>query len=214
MDGVLIETERVWARVEQEVVLEYGGTWHDDAHVGMLGMKPEHYRSYIRETLGAQIEDEALRDEIQSRLLAVYREAVPFIEGAVDSVRAVSVHWPVAIASSSDRVLIETVVRSAGLTDVFGTTVSSEDVARGKPAPDIYLEAARRLEVLPERAVAIEDSGAGIMAAHAAGMRVIAVPSESYPPRDEQLALAAWVVDSVADVTPGLVRDLVADVVG
>jgi beta-phosphoglucomutase-like phosphatase (HAD superfamily) len=93
-----------------------------------------------------------------------------------------------------------------GVADLFRATISSEEVERGKPAPDVYLEAARRLEVAPERAVAIEDSGAGIRAAKAAGMRVIAIPNPHFPPPEDVLESAEVVLDSLAELTPAAVE--------
>jgi beta-phosphoglucomutase-like phosphatase (HAD superfamily) len=114
--------------------------------------------------------------------------------------------FPLALASSSNRAIFEEVLDLAGIADFFAATVSSEEVARGKPAPDVYLEAAGRLGVAPERCAAVEDSHSGIRSAHAAGMRVIAIPNASYPPDAEALALADVVLDALDQLTPGRVE--------
>jgi beta-phosphoglucomutase-like phosphatase (HAD superfamily) len=123
-------------------------------------------------------------------------------------VRALGDRWPLGLASSSNRELIDLVLEESGLAPLFAATVSSEEVERGKPAPDVYLEAARRLGVPPEECVAVEDSGAGIRSAHAAGMQIVAVPNPDFPPPADALALADAHVETVAEVTPQLIGDL------
>jgi HAD superfamily hydrolase (TIGR01509 family) len=138
-------------------------------------------------------------------MLERYGEEPPLIDGAVDAVRAIAARWPVAIASSSNPELIEVVLRVSGLDDVVRVAVSSQEVARGKPAPDVYLEAARRLGVDPNASLAVEDSENGIRSAHAAGMKVVGVPNPHFPPSDGALALADEVVPSIRELTPELV---------
>jgi HAD superfamily hydrolase (TIGR01509 family) len=133
---------------------------------------------------------------------------LPLLPGAVEAVRALQGRWPLGLASSSNRELIDLVLEVAGLTDAFAATVSSEEVARGKPAPDVFLDTARRLGVDPDGCVAIEDSSNGLRAAAAAGMTVIAAPNPHYPPDEDSLELAAVRVETVADVTPDLVGRL------
>jgi HAD superfamily hydrolase (TIGR01509 family) len=134
-------------------------------------------------------------------MLARYETELPVVPGAVEAVRRLAGDgYRLAVASSSNRELIDAVLRRLELESVFEVTVSSEEVARGKPAPDVYLEAARRLGVDATRCVAIEDSASGIRAAHAAGMRVIAYPNRHYPPAAEILALADDVLRSLDDV--------------
>jgi HAD superfamily hydrolase (TIGR01509 family) len=137
----------------------------------------------------------------------VQRE-LPLLPGAVVAVRALAARWPLGLASSANREVIDGVLRGAGLEACFAATVSSEEVARGKPAPGVYLEAARRLGADPRACVAVEDSSNGLRAAHAAGMRVIATPNRAFPPAPDALALAAVVVDGVREVTPELIREL------
>jgi HAD superfamily hydrolase (TIGR01509 family) len=133
-------------------------------------------------------------------MLVAYRQELPVVDGAVEAVRRLAARWPLGLASSSNRPLIDTVLELAGLTECFRTTVSSEEVARGKPAPDVYLEAARRLGVAPQACAAIEDSHSGIAAARAAGMRVVAIPNPSFPPGADALAAADLVLDSIAEL--------------
>jgi HAD superfamily hydrolase (TIGR01509 family) len=143
--------------------------------------------------------------EVVEQMVDRYRQGVPLIAGAVDAVERLAARWPLGLASSSNRPLIDLVLERSGLSPFFRATVSSEEVARGKPAPDVYLEACRRLDVESTRAAAIEDSHAGIGAARAAGMRVVAIPNASYPPGDEALAEADVVLRSLAELTPEIV---------
>jgi HAD superfamily hydrolase (TIGR01509 family) len=130
--------------------------------------------------------------------------------GAVDAVKRVAARWPVGLASSANREVIDTVLQASGLAGTFGATVAGEEVARGKPAPDIYLEAARRLGVDPTRSAAVEDSSNGLRAAAAAGMLVVAFPNREFPPDPDALALAAVVLNSgsLEELSPELLEGL------
>jgi HAD superfamily hydrolase (TIGR01509 family) len=139
-------------------------------------------------------------------MLARYSEHLPLIDGAVDAVQRLAAHWPLGVASSSNRELIDHVLELSGLAPFFKVTVSSEEVERGKPAPDVYLEATRRLGVEPHGSVAIEDSANGIRSAHAAGMHVVAIPNRAFPPPTDVLALATVVLESIKELDPDLVR--------
>jgi HAD superfamily hydrolase (TIGR01509 family) len=136
------------------------------------------------------------------RLEEIYRRELPLIDGAAEAVERLAARWPLGLASSSNRELIDLVLELSALAPYFRVTVSSEEVARGKPAPDVYLEAARRLGVPPKRCAAVEDSENGIRSAKAAGMRVLALPNPRYPPAEDALALADDVVESLAELTP------------
>lgn len=207
MDGVLISSEEIWDRVREALSAETGGRWGPDAHTDMMGMSTPEWTAYMHLRLGVVLSPDAIEAEVERRLIEAYRAEPPFIDGAVDAVRAVAaLGMPLAVASSSTGRLIAAVLEQAGLADLFSVTVSSEEVARGKPAPDVYLEALRRLGVDPADATAVEDSDAGIRAAHAAGMRVIAVPNALYPPDDDALALADVVLPSIHDLPEAVSR--------
>ena len=143
---------------------------------------------------------EEINGAIVARMLARYGDAPPLLPGAVDAVRRIAERYPLAIASSSNPELIEVVLRVSELAPLFRVTVSSQEVPRGKPSPDVYLEAARRLGVEPSRCAAVEDSHNGIRAAKAAGMRVVAVPNPHFPPDEEAMAQADVVLQSVAEL--------------
>ena len=202
LDGVLIDSEQVWDAAREQLVRERGGRWHAQAQRDMMGMSSTEWSAYMHDELGLPEPPEEIDDEVVQRMLARYRESLPILPGASEAVVALGARWRLGLASSSNREIIDEVLRLANLADLFVVTVSSEEVARGKPSPDVYLEAARRLRAAPERCVAIEDSTNGILSAHAAGMEVIAIPNRQFPPRPETLALAGAVYESLIELTP------------
>jgi len=208
LDGVLLDSEPVWARVREALTRELGGRWHDGAQREMMGMSSIEWSRYMHDSLGVPLEPEAISDEVVRRVAAVYREELPMIEGAREAVERLASRWPLGLASSANRELIDLVLERSGLARYFAATVSSEEVPRGKPAPDVYLEATRRLGVEATASAAVEDSGNGLRAARAADMKVIAIPNASFPPEPEALELADVVLDSLAELTPEAVERL------
>lgn len=202
LDGVLVDSEQVWDEARERLAEERGGRWHERASRDMMGMSSPEWSRYMRDVVGLLDEPEAISAEVVRRLEAIYREDLPLFEGAREAVERIAERWPLGLASSSNRELIDLVLELAGLGPSFEVTVSSEEVAQGKPAPDVYLEAARRLGVEPDRCAAVEDSENGILAAKAAGMRVVAVPNPVYPPHEEALAAADATLPSVRDLMP------------
>jgi HAD superfamily hydrolase (TIGR01509 family) len=208
MDGVLVDSEAVWDDVRREFTEEKGGRWHEGAQRDMMGMSSVEWSRYVRDRLGVEMDPDQISHEVADRVAETYRDRLPLLPGAVDAVRSIASEWPLALASSSNRHVIDLVLDLAGIADCFQATVSSEEVGAGKPAPDVYLEAARRIDADPNGCVAIEDSTNGIRSAHAAGMAVIAVPNQDFPPEPEALALADRTLDSLAQLTPDLIRSL------
>lgn len=208
LDGVLLDSEAAWVEVKKEFTEETGGHWKESAQWDMLGMSSIEWSRYMHDELGVPVAPERISAEVADRLAQRYRERLPLLPGAVETVRSLAQHWPLALATSSNRNVIDLVLEKAGLADAFAGTVSSEEVERGKPAPDVYLEAARRLDADPADCVAIEDSTNGIRSAHAAGMAVIAVPNRDFPPEEDALALAALVLDSLEELNPERIRSL------
>jgi HAD superfamily hydrolase (TIGR01509 family) len=206
LDGVLIQSEEVWDAVRERYVRERGGRYDADVQRAMMGMSAPEWSRFLHEDAGIPDEPEAINRDVVELMLETYRHELPLLPGAVEAVRRVAEAFPLALASSSNRAIFEEVLELAGLTDCFRATVSSEEVERGKPAPDVYLEAARRLGAAPSSCAAVEDSHAGIRSAKSAGMRVIAIPNASYPPDDEALALADAVVGSLDDLTIVVLR--------
>jgi HAD superfamily hydrolase (TIGR01509 family) len=202
LDGVLIQSEEVWDAVRERYVRERGGRYDEEIQRAMMGMSAPEWSAYLHRKAGVPAEPEQINRDVVALMLEAYRRELPLLPGAVDAVRRTAAQFPLGLASSSNREIIAAVLDAAGVADCFGAVVSSEEVAHGKPAPDVYLEAARRLDVAPESCTAVEDSHAGIRSAKAAGMRVVAIPNPSYPPDDEALASADAVVDSLDDLTP------------
>jgi HAD superfamily hydrolase (TIGR01509 family) len=206
LDGVLVDSEERWDGARRELVADRGGTWTEDATHAMLGMSSKEWSAYVRDELGVGMRAEEINDAVVARLLDGYRRELPLLPGAVEAVRALGARWPLGLASSSNAPVIALVLERTGLDGVIRAWVSSEEVARGKPAPDVYLEAARRLGIPPERCVAVEDSSNGMRSAHAAGMAVVAVPMRAFPPAADALALASVTVEGIADVTPAVIE--------
>jgi HAD superfamily hydrolase (TIGR01509 family) len=205
LDGVLIDSEHVWDEVREALARERDGRWHPGAQADMMGMSSVEWSRYMHDVIGLPESPEEINAEVVERMLARYREGLPLIDGAVDAVERLARDFRLAVASSSNRPLIDVVLAGAGIAGLFEVTVSSEEVARGKPAPDVYVETARRLAVEPVSCSAVEDSSNGIRSAHAAGMRVLAIPNTRYPPAADALALA--------DVTLPSPRALSAEIV-
>jgi HAD superfamily hydrolase (TIGR01509 family) len=192
--------------VREEVTRESGGRWHDRAQQEMMGMSSREWSRYMRDALVVPMEPEEISAVVVERLRERFEERVPLLPDAVESVRALAETWPLGLASSSNRPLIDLVLERTGLAPCFRVTVSSEEVGRGKPAPDVYLEAARRLEADPEGCAAVEDATNGIRSASAAGMHVVVVVQPDFPPASDALQLAEVVLDSLGDLPVELRR--------
>jgi HAD superfamily hydrolase (TIGR01509 family) len=207
LDGVLLESEQVWNEAKRELVEESGGRWKEGAARAMMGMSSPEWSAYLRDELGVDMDTEAISDAVVARLEDIYRERLPWIDGAREAVERMAARFPIGLASSSNREIIDLFLELSGLADQFSVTVSSEEVARGKPSPEVYLEAARRLGVRPEDCLAVEDSENGIRAAKAAGMRVVVLPNSEWPPGAEALALADEVIGSLDELSSVPFRD-------
>jgi HAD superfamily hydrolase (TIGR01509 family) len=207
MDGILVDTEHLWDEVRERLTVEWGGRYTPEAQEAMMGMSSLEWSRYLHETVGLREPPAVINAEVVRRMLARYEEELPVVDGAREAVKRLSDEgFALAVASSSNRELIDAVLRRLEVEALFAATVSSEEVARGKPAPDVYLEAARRLDVAPERCAAVGDSANGIRAAHAAGMRVLAYPNRHYPPRDDVLEHADVVLASLAELDAASLR--------
>jgi HAD superfamily hydrolase (TIGR01509 family) len=204
LDGVLVDSEHLWDRARRELVAERGGTWRDDATHAMMGMSAPEWSRYVHEELGVDLAPTAISTAVVERLDRLYRERLPLLPRARETVIAAAERWPLGLASSANREIIDLVLELAELDACFDATVSSEEVAHGKPAPDVYLEAARRLRVAPTECAAVEDSTNGLRSAAAAGMTVVAIPNEAFPPSEDSLQLATAVIHSLDELIPVL----------
>jgi HAD superfamily hydrolase (TIGR01509 family) len=206
LDGVLLQSEEVWDSVRERYVRERGGRYDEEVQRAMMGMSAPEWSAYLHDEAGVADGGDTINRDVVERMLEAYRRELPLLPGAKEAVRRVAAEFLLALGSSSNRRVFEAVLQLAGLSDCFRVTVSSEEVARGKPAPDVYLAAARRLEVAPARCAAVEDSHAGIRSAKSAGMRVVAIPNATYPPDEEALELADAVVGSLDELTVEVLR--------
>jgi HAD superfamily hydrolase (TIGR01509 family) len=200
LDGVLLDSEQVWNAAKEELVRERGGRWSDQAPRDMMGMSSPEWSAYLRDQRGVDMSLDEISADVVRRLEHIYRERLPLHDGAVEAVERAAERWPLGLASSSNREIIELFLDLSGLRDRFAATVSSEEVEQGKPAPDVYLEAARRMDVNPEDSAAVEDSENGIRSARAAGMFTVALPNEVYPPAEDALRQADAVISSLGEL--------------
>jgi HAD superfamily hydrolase (TIGR01509 family) len=202
LDGLLIDSEQVWDEVREELARERGGRWHEGAQREMMGMSSPEWSRYMHETIGLEESPEEINRVVVGRMLERYAAGPPWLPGALGAVSRTATAYTLGLASSSNRELIDRVLEAGGIGGLFSATVSSEEVPRGKPAPDVYLEAARRLGVDPRACAAVEDSHNGITAAKAAGMLCAAIPNPHFPPGGDALAEADLVLASLDELPP------------
>ena len=208
LDGVLVQSEELWDEVRRGIAAESGLPWPTDATRAMQGMSTEEWSAYLTDVVGLPGRPHEVAAKVIDQMAARYREGLPLLPGAREVVRRLAGTWPLGLASSSPRRLIDAVLESAGLADQFDVIVSTEEVGAGKPSPEVYLGVVRKLGVPPEHTVAIEDSSSGLRSAARAGLRLIAIPNAGYPPAEDALALADVVVQSLDDIDPQLVTSV------
>jgi HAD superfamily hydrolase (TIGR01509 family) len=201
LDGILIDSEPVWEEVRRAYVSQNGGQWQPDSQSRLMGMSTSEWATYLSGELGVHKDPAEVADEVIAEMRRRYEVDLPLMPGAVDAVYQIGDGYRRALASSSPRSLIDRVLETAELTQAFEVTISTEEVARGKPDPDVYLAIADRLRLAPEVCIAVEDSSNGLRSAAAAGMTVIAIPHPTYPPQPDALALADVTLDSLTELT-------------
>jgi HAD superfamily hydrolase (TIGR01509 family) len=201
LDGVIIDSEEVWEEVRRGYVAEHGREFRPDSQDRMMGMSTGEWSRHLAEEVGVPRAPEQVAADVLGRMAERYRADLPLIPGAVDAVRRIGERFTLALASSSARILIDQVLSTAGLTDAFQVTLSTEEVPRGKPYPDVYLTAADKLGLSPAVCAAVEDSSNGLRSAAAAGLAVVAVPHGVYPPAEDAIAKASLVVSNIGALT-------------
>jgi HAD superfamily hydrolase (TIGR01509 family) len=206
LDGVLLDSEPVWEDVRHGLVTEAGGTWTADAQRRLMGMNTREWAEYLSRELGSGFDPAATAAVVIDRMRERYKASLPLLPGAQDAVRRIGERWPLALASSSPRELIDAVLDFSGLSESFRVVVSSDEVERGKPAPDVYLRACDALGVPAPASVGIEDSTNGIRAALAAGLHVIAIPQPTNPADPDVVARADVVLGGVSELTTDIVE--------
>jgi HAD superfamily hydrolase (TIGR01509 family) len=210
LDGVLIDSEPVWEQVRRQYVADHGGRWQPDSQQRLMGMSTPEWSSYLATELGVDAPPSRIAHEVVEEVGRRYETDLPLMPGAVEAVQRLASRWPLGLASSAARPLIDRVLAATGMTSLFEVTVSTEEVRRGKPAPDVYLTVAERLAVAPAQTAAVEDSSNGLRSASAAGMVVVAVPHPRYPPAPDALARADLVLRSLDDLRPEVLEKLPA----
>jgi HAD superfamily hydrolase (TIGR01509 family) len=208
LDGVIIESEEIWDEVRRDVARRHGGRWLADSTETVQGMNTSQWADYLHDVVGVELSKDEIVEAVVGKLLCSYRRDLPLLPGAVETVRTLAGRWRLAVASSSPRQVIEAVLEMAGLAGEFVVVVSSDEVDRGKPAPDVYLEAARRLGLPRGACAAVEDSANGIRAGKAAGMVLVAVPNRRYPPPADVLTSADRVLGSLGQLKPEVLEVL------
>jgi HAD superfamily hydrolase (TIGR01509 family) len=205
LDGILVQSEELWDAARRELAEEHGIEWPDGATEAMMGMSSKEWSKYVHDEVGVPDPPEEINRKVLAWVERRYRDDLPWIPGAREAVKRMADAFPLGLATSSNREIIDIVVEEGGFADLIRTTVSSEEVERGKPAPDVYLEVTKRMGVDPRETAAIEDSTNGLLSAHNAGMRVIAIPNDAHPPAEKGLAVADVVLDSIEKLTPAVI---------
>lgn len=208
LDGVLVDSEQLWDAARRGVAAEASRPWPTEATRAMQGMNTVEWSAYLTDAVGIPAEPEQVASTVVERIAAQYHARLPLLPGAVEVVQRLGHRWPLGLASSSPRRLIDIVLESAGLAQWFQLSISTEEVGAGKPSPVVYQTVVGRMGVEPGQAVAIEDSSNGLRSAATAGLRVLAVPNRAFPPYEDALALADVIVDSLDEITLELVASM------
>jgi HAD superfamily hydrolase (TIGR01509 family) len=208
LDGVLIDSEPEWEQVRRQFVLENGGRWPEEAQRRLMGMSTAEWAHYLSDDLGVGRPDEDVAESVIDRMAERYRRHLPLLPGALDAVDRLGGRWKLGLASSSPRRLVDLFLSLSGRPDAFSVTVSADEVARGKPAPDVYRTAVERLGVAAGRGLAVEDSNNGVRAAVAAGLHCAVVPRAQYPVDPVVLRSASSVLHTLDELTVEMVEEL------
>ncbi len=208
LDGLLVDSEPCWDQVRQKVAAEYGQTWNQADQRQVMGVSTDFWADYMIRRLSLAMSQPEVIERVVGEMLSIYHDHIPYLPGAIQAVHLAASLYPTALASGSERSLIEVVVHDAAMLGMFQAVVCTDDLPHGKPAPDVYLEAARQLDVNPELCVCVEDSPKGILAGKAAGMIVIAVPDMRFSPDREVVQQADVILKSLEEFTAELIQSL------
>jgi HAD superfamily hydrolase (TIGR01509 family) len=211
MDGLLVDSEPVWDRARKSMADEAGKDWNKEDHKAVMGVSTDEWVAYMIRRLELTLSPQEVQAQVIERMVEMYQAGIPYFPGAVEAVHLAAQHFPTALASGSHRTLIDTVTADAAMQGQFQVILSADEVGAGKPAPDVYLETARRLGVPPEKCVCLEDSGNGILAGVRAGMKVIAVPDSRFAPKQDILDQAHLLLPSLTPFSLDLIKQLGGD---
>ena len=208
MDGLLIDSEPKWDEARADMAKRLDKSWGKKDHAAVMGVSTEEWATYMRDTWDLDMSLAEIVEEIVGRMRGYYREQIPFRKNAVEAVNLAAEHYRTALASGSERSLIDIVTTSEELDGKFEVVLSADQVERGKPHPDVYLETAKRLGVEPEQCVCLEDSQNGMLAGLNAGFKVIGIPDEDFPVDKEVLDKVDAVLESLDEFTLDLIESL------
>jgi HAD superfamily hydrolase (TIGR01509 family) len=208
MDGVLVDSEIYWRKSREEFAAALGKVWTTDDQRAAMGRNTIEWAQVMQERLSLDMSLERIMADVKARVIAHYEQRLPVLPGALEAVQTTRSAYRVALASGSPTEIIQEVMRLTGLDSVFEHIVYGDDMPNGKPAPDIYLETARRLGIPPAICLGIEDSSNGVRSVKAAGMTCIAVPSPGFTLPDEILKMADLVLPSLEGFSVEMIRGL------
>lgn len=208
LDGTLIESEQVWHDVRLAYVTDHGGRWNNGAQQAMMGMQTQEWAAYIRTELGVDLSESTIARDVVNGVIASLSNHLPVLPGASEALERLSGAFRLGLATSSALPVAQSVLQETGWDKKFAAVVSADQVARGKPEPDVYLRAIEMLGADSARTAAIEDSTNGLRSAAAADLIVIAIPNRGYPPEPAALALAARAIPSLRELNVRLVREV------
>lgn len=206
MDGVLVDSEVYWDKSRIEFARDRGLVWTDEFQRLAMGRSTVGWARVMQEKLALDEPIDAIIAEMKARVIAHYEARMPARPGALESVAHIKRHFRVGLASGSPTDIIKAVLRITGLDQLFEVMIYGDEAPRGKPAPDIYLEALKQLGVAPAVSLGIEDSANGLRSLRAAGMFAVAAPSPDYPLPDDVLALAHAHITTLEDFNVNLIR--------
>lgn len=209
LDGTLIESEQVWAGVRRQFVLSHSGTWHEGAQDAMIGMRTTEWAKYIHDDLGVALQPSQIAAQVVDAVKERLVQDIPIIPGAQEALDRLARVFPLGLATSAALPVARAVLERTGWAKLFRVVVSADEVANGKPAPDVYLRALELLQAPANQSAAVEDSRNGIRSAAAAGLAVIAIPNRAYPPDADALALATTVLSDLTSLEPAVVKDAI-----
>ncbi|MFV0461673.1 MAG: HAD family hydrolase [Nostocoides sp.] len=207
LDGVIVASEHLWDEGWRRVIAGHGGTWDDDDTRACQGKSVPEWAAYLGQRAG--IAADAARKEVVDFVLSAYdRGDVAILPGAADMVNEAADRVPIGMATSAPPEVIARIVQMPELSGRFSVAVSSAEVARGKPSPDVYEAAIARLGADPHVSLAVEDSSNGIRAANAAGLTVIGIEHAQYPVAGDARECAAAIYTTVPAAAAELIRRL------
>jgi HAD superfamily hydrolase (TIGR01509 family) len=207
-DGLLVDSEPHWNEARRQMAAERGIEWTRDDQKACMGVSTLTWAKYMIRRMNLDQTPDQVIARIVGTMETLYARQVPYLPGAVQAVDCAARFGPTGLASGSHRRLIDMVTADAPLRGKFKVVVCADDVPAGKPAPDVYLRAARELGVRAASCICLEDSANGILAGKSAGMKVIAVPDHRMPPLQEILRQADLVLPSLVEFNRDVILSL------